>query len=165
MAQGSEERVGRQSIELAKRVALKILKDADDAADAVQEARVKLHKAKLRGDGSAEAYFLRVVTRCALDALRLRRRSQTRTVELQDFDGWLQYAAPTDGGIQAVIDRCEIEQVLSVMAPEVRERYRLFDLGFGWCEIAQLQGMNRVTMRTNTRRARLDLLKRLRSLN
>jgi len=57
---------------------LQLLRDVDDAADAVQEAYVRAHDALLRGrfevrPGGAEAWLRAIATRLCLNTLRARR--------------------------------------------------------------------------------------------
>ena len=69
-------------------VAFSVLGNHDDADDVTQEAFVNVHRslAKFRGDSEFSTWLFRIVTNCALNRLKQRKRKQRREVELAVAD-------------------------------------------------------------------------------
>ncbi len=65
-------------------VAYGILGNHDDADDVAQEAFVKVHRSigKFRGESGFGTWLFRIVTNCALNRLKQRKRKQRREVDL-----------------------------------------------------------------------------------
>jgi RNA polymerase sigma-70 factor (ECF subfamily) len=65
-------------------VAFSILGNHDDADDVTQEAFVKVHRsiAQFRGESGFSTWLFRIVTNCALNRLKQRKRKQRREVDL-----------------------------------------------------------------------------------
>ena len=80
----------------AERVAQQILRTEDGAADAVQEALIKAHRAMGRfQDGNFRSWFLRIVTNTCYDHLRRqKRRAATSLDELTEQAGMDYVTAP-----------------------------------------------------------------------
>ncbi len=73
----------------AERVAYQILRTEDGAADAVQEALIKAHRAMVRfQDGNFRSWFLRIVTNTCYDHLRRqKRRASVSLDEIHEQSG------------------------------------------------------------------------------
>ncbi len=69
-------------------IAFGILGNHDDADDVAQEAFVKVHRSlhSFRGDSGFGTWLFRIVTNCALNRLKQRKRSQRREVDLETAD-------------------------------------------------------------------------------
>ena len=79
----------------AERVAQQILHTEDAAADAVQEALIKAHRAMNRfQDGNFRSWFLRIVTNTCYDHLRRQKRRATVSLDELAEQGSLDYLEP-----------------------------------------------------------------------
>ena len=80
----------------AERLAQQILHTEEAAADAVQEALIKAHRAMSRfQDGNFRSWFLRIVTNTCYDHLRRQKRRQAVSLDELAEQGSLDYMAPT----------------------------------------------------------------------
>jgi len=93
-------------------IAFSVLGDHDDADDVAQEAFVKVHRsfAKFRGDSEFSTWLYRIVSNCALNRLKHRKRKLRREVELAIADNEI---ASINAGIRNTEDTTvHIERVL-----------------------------------------------------
>ena len=148
-------------------LAFSILRQRDDAEDAVQEAYLKIWKNRdtYRGDGSPLGWILRIAGNCALD---MRRKRTLRTVFpliLSDDDGdETAFDVPDDDPASNPADASVIAEEAKTTAELIRslpEQYRtvmiLREEGLSYIEISQRTGVPMGTVKSRIARAR-DIL-------
>jgi RNA polymerase sigma-70 factor (ECF subfamily) len=140
----------------ARRVARAVLRDAQDADDAVQDAFLSA----LRNVGRYDAtrpfgpWLLRIVSNAALDRLR---RERVRTTEAITLD-----VAAREAGPDRLADRSALLDALRAALATLPERQRvavvLFDVeGYSHGEIAEILGIPEGTVRSHVFHARRAL--------
>lgn len=149
-------------------LAFSILRQRDDAEDAVQEAYLKIWKNRdtYRGDGSPIGWILRIAGNCALD---MRRKRTLRTVSplvLSDTDGEESVIdVPDDDPASNPADAAVIAEDAKTTAELIRslpEQYRTVlilreEEGLSYMEISQRTGVPMGTVKSRIARAR-DIL-------
>lgn len=81
----------------AERLAQQILHTEDAAADAVQEAMIKAHRAMQRfQDGNFRSWFLRIVTNTCYDHLRRQKRRAAVSLDEITEQAGIDYLSPAD---------------------------------------------------------------------
>ncbi len=144
-------------------LALRITRDADLAADAVQDAfATALERAgQFRGASAAGTWLYRIVYNKAIDILRSRRReelredSETEGAETVGADEW---SRPPDEILSGIEAREALERALAELTPVQRAIFELREVeGRSTDEVAEIVGMPPGTVRVNLHRARLRL--------
>ena len=148
----------------AERLACSILQTEDAAADAVQEALIKVYRAMPRfKDGNFKAWLLRIVSNTCYDHLRSQKRQ--RAVSLEQMIEESNFEVPESSGEQNP-ERYALRQeklaVLSGMIDGLPSWYRdvvvLVDLqGYDYGEAAASLGLPRGTVKSRLSRARANL--------
>jgi RNA polymerase sigma-70 factor (ECF subfamily) len=147
--------------------ALRILGDADKAADAAQEAFISAFRAinSYRG-GSFKAWLLRTVTNACYDELRRQKRRPTTPLEPETDDGdemdsprWL---ADTSMSPEQVSDADELEHAiqhcLDALPTDFRTVVVMADIeGLDYTEVAKAVRVPLGTIKSRLARARLRL--------
>ena len=137
-------------------VALRTLRDPDEAADAVQDAFISAFRSagSFRGHAQVTTWLHRIVVNACLD--RLRRRQSRPTVPLPEA-GPGEPAAPGD----AMADqetRLAVEDALDVLPAEQRAAITLVDVeGYSVAEAAALLGIAEGTVKSRCARGRARL--------
>ncbi len=137
------------------RVAYSLLRHAQDAEDAVQDALLKLHKSEsCRAMQNERAYLARVVWRAALD----RRSSRTASVE-EDADLRVLDTRPTPEYAAAEADQRLLLQELIHRLPDTLKQPLLLSAmeEMSSREIGEIMGLPEGTVRTRFMRARHEL--------
>lgn len=145
----------------AHALAIQILGNRDDAADAVHDAFARVlsrPQAWNRQRGPLKPWFLRVVRNASIDLLRRRRPAVAAVDEL---------AAP-DAGPEAALEMLQrdrrLERALADLPPQQRQIVVLRDyLDLGYAEIAAVLELAPGTVMSRLHRARLALRQRLES--
>jgi len=141
----------------AHALAIQIMGNPDDAADAVQDALTKALSQPNSYDssrGSLQAWFLRVVRNRCIDLMR-KRKPQDENVELLEDKG----IGPEEAAERAEVSRL-IEQSLAAIDPDHRQIVILRDyLELPYAEIATVLGIAPGTVMSRLHRARLALAK------
>ncbi|MFC1526192.1 RNA polymerase sigma factor [Candidatus Latescibacterota bacterium] len=117
---------------LAYSLAYRVLNDAEDAEEVVQDAFVKIHCALegFRGESSLKTWILRIVLRLSLNRRRDRSRTAWRRLGLHrggeagDEDGELGLAAPgpdPEGLLIAKETRSRVLAAVESLSPPLRE--------------------------------------------
>jgi RNA polymerase sigma-70 factor (ECF subfamily) len=138
-------------------VALRTLRDPDEAADAVQDACLSAYRsaASYRGDARVTTWLHRIVVNACLD--RARRRQARPTVPLPDANGGslaLAGAAPPHDSDTALT----VREALSRLPAEQRVALVLLDMqGYSVTEIAQMLGVAEGTVKSRCARGRARL--------
>lgn len=139
----------------AHALAIQILGNADDAADAVQEAfATTLTRPAAYDDtrGPLKPWFLRVVRNRCFDMLRRRRRSDMPVDELADT------AATPEQALQGAQRDEALKRALASMPGEQRQIIVLRDfLDLTYAEVAAVLGVPQGTVMSRLHRARLVL--------
>jgi RNA polymerase sigma-70 factor (ECF subfamily) len=141
-------------------VAIRTLRDQEEAADALQEAFISAFRgaASFRAESQVTTWLHRIVVNACLD--RLRRRQARPTVPLPDV-GTGEPIAP--GDVMADRDtRFAVQDALAQLSEEQRVPIVLVDVeGYSVAETAQLLGIAEGTVKSRCARGRAKLAKLL----
>jgi RNA polymerase sigma-70 factor (ECF subfamily) len=149
------------------RVALRRLRNIEDAEDAVQDALLSAHKyyGQFQGRSKLSTWLTRIVTNAAL--MKLRRHSRHEMLSLgqdPDNDGAmfvseLTDARPNPETIYAQTERNEtLRQALAQLSPKQRNAIQLYELdGVSMAEAASSLGISKNTMKSRVKRGRESL--------
>lgn len=150
----------------AERVAQQILHTEEGAADAVQEAMIKAHRAMARfQEGNFRSWFLRIVTNTCYDHLRRQKRRAAISLDELTEQAGLDYL-PADDYIAEdpetlVLQGEGMRLLLSAieMLPEYhRSVVMLVDVqGYDYAEAAEMLGLPLGTVKSRLSRARSTL--------
>ncbi|BAM00396.1 MULTISPECIES: RNA polymerase sigma factor [Caldilinea] len=154
----------------AERVAQQILHTEEAAADAVQEAMLKAHRAMARfHEGNFRSWFLRIVTNTCYDHLRQQRRHATVSLDELTERAGLDYL-PAEEAIAHCIDEDPEALVLQNESMRLllsaieglpsyhRDVVMLVDVqGYDYAEAAELLGLPLGTVKSRLSRARAAL--------
>ena len=155
-----EEMVGRQS-RFMFQVAFGLLRNRQDAEDAVQDAFLKLYRGEawLRMDNE-KGFLARTVWRVALDHLP---RAAERTLDVSEME----LAASGEGGVspeQSAVDKDEravLRRLIDGLPEELRQPLVLSSVvEMTSQEVAEAIGIPEGTVRTRVMRARAELKRR-----
>jgi RNA polymerase sigma-70 factor, ECF subfamily len=146
-------------------VAVRILSDPEEAADALQDAMIAaIRKAdSFRGDSAVTTWLHRIVVNAALD--RMRRRAARPTTSCQDEDtldalatSGQSLADPSSSTDTAIDVRAALHQLV----PEQQEALVLVDmLDYSVIDAAHVLGVSEGTVKSRAARGRARLLPRL----
>jgi RNA polymerase sigma-70 factor (ECF subfamily) len=141
-------------------VAIRTLRDQEEAADALQEAFISAFRgaASFRAESQVTTWLHRIVVNACLD--RLRRRQTRPTVPLSDV-GMGEPIAP--GDVMADRDtRFAVQEALAQLSEDQRVPIVLVDVeGYSVAETAQLLGIAEGTVKSRCARGRAKLAKLL----
>jgi RNA polymerase sigma-70 factor (ECF subfamily) len=140
-------------------VALRLLRDPDEAADAVQEAMLAAHRraGDFRGEAKASTWLHRIVVNACLD--RLRRRAARPTVPMPvDSDGApVEVRDPHDAYAERDT-RLDVAAALALLPAPMRAAVVLVDVaGAPVAEAARLLGVPVGTVKSRCSRGRAQL--------
>lgn len=148
--------------ELAYNVALRLVGDADLAADVTQEAFLSAYRHLDQfQSGSFRAWILRIVTNGSYDALRARKRHPDRS--LDDLVEESSFDVPDPGVLPETLTlrREQIEginEALQTLPVEQRSVLTLYDIhGLSYDEITAVLDVNLGTVKSRLHRARSRL--------
>jgi RNA polymerase sigma-70 factor (ECF subfamily) len=154
----------------AHRLAQQILRTEEAAADAVQDALIKVHRALPRfQDGNFRSWLLRIVTNTCYDYLRSqRRRASVSLDELTDETGAeFQIASVAEqDNPELLVTQREGMQILMHAIEALPEWHRsvvlLVDVhGYDYAEAAEMLGLPLGTVKSRLSRARSTLRDKL----
>ncbi len=154
----------------AQRLAQQILRTEEAAADAVQDALIKVHRALPRfQDGNFRSWLLRIVTNTCYDYLRSQRRRSTVSLEdLTDPSGaeFPQLRADEQQNPEVLVTNQESLQFLLQAIEQLPDWHRevvlLVDVhGYDYTEAAEMLGLPLGTVKSRLSRARAALRDRL----
>lgn len=146
------------------RVAYSVVRQREDAEDAVQDALVKLLRAaELPAMADERGFLARVVWRAALDRKARRREAQAEDgAELRVVD---ERRGPAEAAAEAD-ERALLEQWIAELEPELREALVLCAIeGLSSREVGDVLGIAEGTVRTRAMRARTALRERWEQVN
>ncbi len=154
----------------AQRLAQQILRTEEAAADAVQDALIKVHRALPRfQDGNFRSWLLRIVTNTCYDYLRSQRRRASVSLDELTEENGAEFPLPGDTeqeNPEAVVTQRESMQYLLHAIDELPEWHRnvvlLVDVhGYDYTEAALLLGLPLGTVKSRLSRARSALRDKL----
>lgn len=156
----------------AERVARHILRTEDAAADAVQDALIKVYKAIPNfEDGNFRAWLLRIVTNTCYDHLRRQKRRPAMSLDALLEES---YTEPPDTRQSHDPERMALRReqreflrgVIAELSPWHKEVVMLVDvMGYDYAEAAALLGLPLGTVKSRLSRARAALRDRLIAAN
>jgi RNA polymerase sigma-70 factor, ECF subfamily len=150
----------------AQRLAQQILRTEEAAADAVQDALIKVHRALPRfQDGNFRSWLLRIVTNTCYDYLRSQRRRSTVSLEdLTDPSGaeFPQLRADEQQNPEMLVTQQESLQFLLQAIEQLPNWHRdvvlLVDVhGYDYTEASEMLGLPLGTVKSRLSRARSAL--------
>jgi RNA polymerase sigma-70 factor (ECF subfamily) len=155
-------------------VAMKYVKDEDEAADVTQDALLNAyrHRATFRGDSRFTTWLYRVAATTALMHLRKKRRAKVALPATREEDGQLEDATETLAALgpspedavlaheQIAIARHRLDEMGDKYGPIFEMR---FADGYSEAEIARKLHLNVATVKTRAYRARAALREELAS--
>jgi RNA polymerase sigma-70 factor, ECF subfamily len=149
-------------------VAIRVLSDPEEAADALQDAMIAAFRRadSFRGDSAVTTWLHRIVVNAALD--RARRRVARPTAASQDEDtldalatGSQSLADPAASSDTAIDVRAALRQLV----PEQQAALVLVDMfGYPVADAARVLGVSEGTVKSRAARGRARLLPRLKHL-
>ena len=149
-------------------LALRMLKNEQDALDASQEAFLRAWRslASFRGDSKFSVWLYRLTSNICLDMLR--RSGRLREDSLTDEQGAETDLPDERGDPQRALEQKELSAAvlegLEALPPAFRQALVLRDInGLSYDEIAQVTGLEAGTVKSRIFRARRKLADRLRS--
>jgi len=150
----------------AERVATQILHTEEAAADAVQEAMIKAHRAMARfQEGNFRSWFLRIVTNTCYDHLRRQRRRASVSLDEMTEQAGIDYL-PSDDYVaedpEALFLQNEGMRLLLAAIDALPDYHRsvvmLVDVqGYDYAEAAEMLGLPLGTVKSRLSRARSTL--------
>jgi len=161
------EQLIEQYAEQVYRVAFRLLQNAADAEDALQEAflAVYLRIGEFQGEAKLSSWLYRIVTNKALDIIRKRqRKTEAATDALEDLGDdageWIpdqQATLPEDWAERQEINDL-IAEGLTHLSPKLRAAFVLFELeGLSMEEVAAALNVSPSAAKVRVHRARLAL--------
>lgn len=149
------------------RLALRMLGDASDAEDTVQDTYIRAWKAlpRLRDPGAALGWLCRITRHVALDRLRQRKRRPQPTPDDRLLADAMEPLMAADDPEQAAAS-AQLRELLLATIASLDDKYRVVFLlrevdGMSYGEIAQALGCPVGTVESRLHRARNKLAKKL----
>ena len=140
---------------------LRILRDPNDAAEATQDAFLKVWRnlAGFRGDSAFETWLYRVATNTALSKHRSRKRRQSHETGVEDeVLGRFPAGGSVETTVGARLDLKKLEQALADLPEHYRDAVVLRDVyGMSIDEIAKQMKISETAAKVRIHRARKKL--------
>ena len=141
-------------------IALRVMRNSDDAADALQDAYIAAFRraGSFRGDAQVTTWMHRIVVNACLDRLR---RMKVRAVEpLPDLDRSPRFGnAGTEGAVVEQEQRREVAAAMATLNADQRAALVLVDMeGYSVEEAAGILGCAPGTVKSRCARGRAKLL-------
>lgn len=159
-----------RQVTLVHSLALRLLGDADDAEDVVEETFWQVWRHASRYDasrGAVPTWLCSIARSRALDVLRAARRRPERIASSTENDDDIALASPSSsplGGVEESEQRALVRGALAELPPEQRESIELaYFGGLSQSEIAERTGQPLGTIKTRIRLAMMKLRARLSS--
>ena len=154
-----------QYSDLAYSVAFRMLRNAEDAEDAVQEAYISAFKAlpNFKGQSKLSTWLYRIVTNACLMKIR-KEKSRAKYISENLFDDALVYDWKNDPEEAAVNSelRSTLEGGLEILSPDLRAAVVLRDIqGLSTDEAAEALDISIASLKSRLHRARIILRKHL----
>ncbi|MFS4494632.1 RNA polymerase sigma factor [Maribacter sp. 2308TA10-17] len=139
-------------------VAMRFLKNADDAEDVIQESFIKAFQKidQFKGDVTFGAWLKRIVINKSIDFLKAK---QLKKVELDE--GYMQVTSDEDWSVEDDISIDEVKQAINGLPEKYKYVVMMFLMeGFDHSEISQVLNISQSACRTRLLRGK-GLLKEL----
>ena len=154
-----------QYSDLAYSVAFRMLRNAEDAEDAVQEAYISAFKAlpNFKGQSKLSTWLYRIVTNACLMKIR-KEKSRAKYISENLFDDALVYDWKNDPEEAAVNSelRSTLEGGLEILSPDLRAAVVLRDIqGLSTDEAAEALDISIASLKSRLHRARIILRRHL----
>ncbi len=148
----------------AYNLCLRMLGDADAAADVAQDAFISAYKHLPSLRGEFRPWLMRIVANGCRDVLRSKKRRPSVSLDLErdDDDTPAMQIADTSDGPEAALMKSELQKTIAGALAEIpddqREVIILSDIqGLSYQEIADMTGINIGTVKSRLNRARSRL--------
>ena len=154
-----------QYSDLAYSVTFRMLRNAEDAEDAVQEAYISTFKAlpNFKGQSKLSTWLYRIVVNACLMKIR-KDKSRAKYISENLFDDALNYDwknDPEDAAVNSEL-RSTLEQGLDVLSPDLRAAVVLRDIqGLSTEESAEVLDISIASLKSRLHRARILIPKHL----
>jgi RNA polymerase sigma-70 factor, ECF subfamily len=138
-------------------VALRIVCDPDDAADALQEAMISAFRraGHFRGESAVTTWLHRIVVNASLDLLR---RRSARSVSWSGDPDDLPVPEPRQG-VSSAESRLDVDAAMRTLPPPQRAALVLVDmLGYSVADASAILGVSEGTVKSRCARGRTKLL-------
>jgi RNA polymerase sigma-70 factor (ECF subfamily) len=141
---------------------VRVVRDREAAADAVQEAFFSAYRNldRFRG-GSFRGWLARIALNAATDVLRLRKRRPSEPYPEWEDEAWQPPTGPADDPEAQATRRARwrvIRTAMEAITDDQRRAILLFDVeGFDYQEIAQITAVSLGTVKSRIHRGRLAL--------
>ena len=154
-----------QYSDLAYSIAFRMLRNAEDAEDAVQEAYISAFKAlpKFKGQSKLSTWLYRIVVNACLMKIR-KDKSRAKYIAEKDYDDAIVYDWKNDPEEAAVNSelRSTLEGGLDLLSPDLRAAVVLRDIqGLSTEESAEALNISIASLKSRLHRARILLRKHL----
>ena len=154
-----------QYSDLAYSVAFRMLRNAEDAEDAVQEAYISAYKAlpNFKGQSKLSTWLYRIVVNACLMKIR-KDKSRSKYISEKAYDDAIVYDWKNDPEESAVNSelRSSLEGGLDLLSPDLRAAVVLRDIqGLSTEEAADVLHLSIASLKSRLHRARIQLRKHL----
>lgn len=160
------EDVYRQHATRLYNLALRMLGEAADAEDAVQEVFLLGYRklGTFRGDSSLGTWLYRLAMNLYIDRLRSRStRDDQQTEQLDAHENVLSRAG--DSRVELAVSRIDLERAIGRLPEGCRSAFLLHDVeGFDHREVGAILGVSEGTSKSQVHKARLKLRQHLSAL-
>jgi RNA polymerase sigma-70 factor (ECF subfamily) len=140
-------------------LAMRVLRDSEDAADALQDAFVSAFRAAggFRGESRVSTWLHRIVLNACLDKIRTRKARRTVQIPEDGFEPGTHHAPARDPMAEAAV-RMDVAQALACLPEQQRAAIVLVDVeGFAVAEAARALGLAEGTVKSRCARGRAKL--------
>ena len=152
------------------RLCFRMVGNAEDAADMVQEAFLKAWRnlERFQGDAAFSTWLYRLASNCCLDFLRSQKRRPTVSMTSEDEEGEEQTVEVADNSAtpeETLLQKEEQREIAQAMASLDEEQRQILTLrvvnDLSYTEIAELLTIKEGTVKSRIARARENLRKKL----
>ena len=143
-------------------VAMRFLKNSDDAEDVLQDSFIKAFQriGQFKGDVTFGAWLKRIVVNGSIDFLNSKHQ---RTVELNE--SYLQVAEEDDWSVEEGISIDQVKKAIEELPQKYRYVVQLFLVeGYDHSEISEILGITETASRTRLLRGKTQLKEKLKDL-
>ncbi|WP_262917804.1 RNA polymerase sigma factor [Allomuricauda sp. F6463D] len=143
-------------------VAMRFLKNADDAEDVLQESFIKAFQriGQFKGEVTFGAWLKRIVVNRCIDFLKSKNQ---QTVELKE--SYLHMAEDHDWSVEEGISIAQVKEAIEQLPQKYRYVVQLFLVeGYDHAEISEILGITETASRTRLLRGKAQLKEKLKDM-